>query len=1000
MNDDSRFPVVLLWHMHQPEYRIGGRFQLPWTYLHALKDYTDMAAHLEAVPAARAVVNFAPVLLEQLDDYARRFERFERDGLALDDFMLDALAMLPPSGPARARAVRMALRVDSAHQVEHLPAYRELAERLRTLNDAGQVSDADFTDLLVGWHLAWTAPSVFAADGEAAALRARQRDYGPVERAMLLRVIGRAVGSVLPRYRALAERGQVELTCSPYQHALLPLLIDFAAARNAAPDAPLPAMPYPGGSARAAWHVAEGLRSFERAFGRRTLGCWPSEAALSQSTLELMEQAGLTWVASSHAVLGNTMRRHGAAESNPHLGYRTSGGLAVYFRDDGLSDRIGFVYKDWQPEHAVDDLVGHVERIGATAGNRVILIALDGENAWSHYVNNGTGFVRGLYARLSTHQRLRMATPGELAASDRAELRPLPALQAGSWVHGQLLTWIGDAEKNRAWDLLIAAKSRFDAASAAGRTGPDSERLLAICEASDWFWWPGSVNPSTAVSDFDALFRGHLRALYESLGEAAPDVLLRPFAQGVSGPVAAGGVMRPTAEIRPWIERSAGVLLPLHALPSGRLDADAWRFVEFAAASGLHVWQLLPLGPRDAYGNPFQPSSAFAADAGFLADAQDADNDNDNDSYRRFCERERDWLDDWALFVALRAEQGQRPWFEWPDPLRHCEADALASARARLHDAIETTRRAQFRFHRQWTALKTFANDRGVLLFGDVPLFVAHDSADVWMHRELFEVSADGRMEATVGVPPDAFSETGQRWDYPPYRWDRMAAQDFRWWRRRFEVQAARYDLVRLDHFRGLAAWWRIPQGARSAVDGQWVSGPGHAAVEVLQPVLHGARLVAEDLGHITPDVLALRQDLGIPGMRVLQFAFDGDSANPYLPRHHGSDSVCYTGTHDNDTTLGWWNELPDWQREQVRQLLGTHDPVMPDALIDLAWSSPAPLAIVPMQDLLGLGSDARMNRPGIAEGNWRWQMPAGALDAALAGRLRESFTRHHRLVA
>ncbi|MEQ1439967.1 4-alpha-glucanotransferase [Fontimonas sp. SYSU GA230001] len=999
MNEDARFPVVLLWHMHQPDYRLGGEFQLPWTLLHALKDYSDMAAHLEAVSDARAVVNFVPVLLEQIADYAGRFERYAARGEAFGDVMLDALHLLPPRGPARAHVVRMALRTDSAQQTATLPAYRKMAERLRDRtadgDGAGQLDDAELSDLLVGWFLAWTAPSVLQDDVEAAGLHARQRDFGPEHRAALLRVIDRVVRGLLARYRALADSGRVELSLSPYQHALLPLLIDFGAARDAAPGAPLPAEPYPGGAERAAWQIAEGLRCFERILGLRPAGCWPSEAALSQDTLRLLAQAGLRWTASSHAVLGNTLRRAGRNEANPHLGYR-SDGIDIYFRDDGLSDRIGFVYKDWPSAQAIDDLVGHLERIAATPGNRMILIALDGENAWAHYANNGTDFIRGLYRRLGTHPRLRLATLGELAAAD-AQRPTLPPVRAGSWVHGQLLTWIGDAEKNRAWDLLVAAKRRYDRAAAAGRAGADSARRLAVCEASDWFWWPGSVNPSPAVADFDALFRGHLRALYTSLGEAPPEVLLHPFARGVEGPVAAGGVMRPSAPTPEWIERSAGVLLPLRALPSGRLDADAFRFIDFAAHAGLRVWQLLPLGPGDAHGNPFQPASACAGDTGLLPDD---DGPCSGDDYRAFCRREADWLDDWALFVALRAEQGDRPWYEWPDALRHGDAGTLADARLRLRDAIETARRAQFRFHRMWTALKTYANARGILLFGDVPLFVAHDSVDVWRHRELFEVDDDGHVRATVGVPPDAYSETGQSWGYPPYRWDRIAAQDFRWWRRRFEVQAARYDLVRLDHFRGLAAWWRIPQGAASAVDGQWVPAPGHAAVESLKPVLGGTRLVAEDLGHITPDVVALRHALGIPGMRVLQFAFDGDAANPHLPAHHGDDCVCYTGTHDNDTTLGWWQALPAWQRDRVCTFLGREDPPMPESLIELAWASPAPLAIVPMQDLLGLGSAARMNRPGVMEGNWRWRMDPGALDPARAQRLRESLRQHRRLRA
>ncbi|MCK9368348.1 MAG: 4-alpha-glucanotransferase, partial [Metallibacterium scheffleri] len=838
----------------------------------------------------------------------------------------------------------------------------------------------------------------FATDAEASELLARQRGYSISDRRTLLQVIERTLAGILPRYRALAERGQVELAMSPYQHALLPLLIDFAAARETAPGVPLPPDNYPGGVERARWHLAEGAKVFESLLGCRATGCWPSEAALSQATLPLLGQAGLSWTASSQTVLTAAMRLHGVSHPNPHIAYRTVDGLSCFFRDDGLSDRIGFVYKDWQAEHAVDDLVGHLESIAAAPGNRLALIALDGENAWAHYAGNGAGFVRGVYRRLADHPRLRMATLSELVAAESAAARVLPPLQAGSWVHGQLLTWIGDAEKNRAWELLVAAKRVFDAAAAAGRATPDATRLLGVCEGSDWFWWPGSVNPTPAVEDFDGLFRGHLQALYESLGEAPPPELLHAFAHGTSAQVEVGGSMRPSTDLKPWIERSAGVLLHLRSLPSRCLDGEARRFADFAAASGFRVWQFLPVGPYDGHGNPFQPASAFAGDTA-LVPAVGPEAAGSDAGYRRFCDREHDWLDDWALFTAVRAEQGGRPWFEWPEPLRHCDPAALAAARSRLRNEIEQERRAQFQFHVCWAGFKSMANDRGLLLFGDVPLFVAHDSADVWMHRDLFEVGADGRREASVGVPPDAFSETGQWWGYPPYRWDRIAAQDFRWWRRRFEVQAARFDLVRLDHFRGFAAWWRIPGDARSAADGAWVPGPAHAAIDALQPVLDGARLVAEDLGVITDDVVALRRDLNIPGMRILQFAFDGQRDNPHLPRNHGPDSVCYTGTHDNDTTLGWWRSLPEPQREQVRRALHSADPSMPGDLVEMAWASPAPLAIVPMQDLLGLDSEARMNRPGIAEGNWNWRMNAGVASAELADRVRAALERNGRMM-
>jgi 4-alpha-glucanotransferase len=444
----------------------------------------------------------------------------------------------------------------------------------------------------------------------------------------------------------------------------------------------------------------------------------------------------------------------------------------------------------------------------------------------------------------------------------------------------------------------------------------------------------------------------------------------------------------------PWCERSAGVLLHLSSLPPGAALDEACRFATRIADAGFRVWQLLPVGPSADGGNPFAPASACAGDPSLLQ-SQGA---IDAAEYARFRDENADWLEDWALFAALKAAHGQARWWRWPAALRRRDAAALASARAALARAVEAARRAQFRFAAGWRALKRAAGSAGVRLFGDVPLYVARDSADVWSHRELFEVDEDGELTAMTGVPPDAFSATGQLWGHPLYRWGVMSATGFAWWKRRFEIQAARHDLLRIDHFRGLVAGWRVPPGAHSAVKGVWVRGPGRAGVDALRPVLGPVRLVAEDLGVITPAVAALRRALGLPGMRVLQFAFDGRPGNPHLPQHHGPDTVCYTGTHDNDTTLGWWRGLGRAQRQAVGRALGAADPEMPAALVALAWSSPAPLAIVPMQDLLGLGSEARMNRPGKRKGNWRWSLSAGWPPPDFESRSRAALLRQGRI--
>jgi 4-alpha-glucanotransferase len=445
---------------------------------------------------------------------------------------------------------------------------------------------------------------------------------------------------------------------------------------------------------------------------------------------------------------------------------------------------------------------------------------------------------------------------------------------------------------------------------------------------------------------------------------------------------------------KPWCARSAGVLLHLTSLPGGRLDGDARRFAKLISDGGLRVWQFLPAGPSAVERNPFAAASAFAGDPSLVNDAGAID----RKAYRRFREAHSDWLEDWALFAALKETHGGDPWWQWPEAIRRRDPAALARARKVQGEAIERARIAQFRFDSGWAVFRRDLHALGIRLLGDVPLFVSRDSADVWAHRELFMADADGGLESVVGVPPDAFSESGQLWGLPPYRWDAMAATGYAWWKRRFEVQAARHDLLRLDHFRAFAAWWCIPPDAPTAVTGAWVPGPGRAPIDALAPVLGDVQLVAEDLGVITDDVVALRHALGLPGMRVLQFGFDGNPENPHLPRHHGPDSVCYTGTHDNDTTLGWWRSLATEQQAAVATELGTAMSGMPAALVELAWASPAPLAVVPLQDLLGLGSEARMNRPGVKQGNWRWSFRWDQLPSEFSKSLRASLDRAGRI--
>ena len=425
--------------------------------------------------------------------------------------------------------------------------------------------------------------------------------------------------------------------------------------------------------------------------------------------------------------------------------------------------------------------------------------------------------------------------------------------------------------------------------------------------------------------------------------------------------------------------RRAGVLLHPRALPSRRLDADAERWLDLLQRGGFRLWQVLPMNIPDATGSPYQSCSAFAADPAWLPEEDEA---VDPGAVAAYAERESVWLDDFALFRVIRFRQGMRPWTEWPEPLKWRDADALAELRAREADTIAHIVEQQYRLDRRWAALRRIATERDILLFGDMPLFVAHDSADVWAHPHLFRLDDAGRPTVVAGVPPDYFSATGQRWGNPLYDWDAMQAEGFAWWLARWRRKLAWFDLVRLDHFRGLEAVWSIPADAPTAAEGEWQPVPGAALLETLRQAFPELPIVAENLGLITPEVEALRQRFGLPGMAVLQFAFDGFPDNPHKPWNIGPDTVVYTGTHDNDTTNGWYASLDEAARAEVRRQLGVTE--IDDAaalLCGVAIDSAARLAVLPLQDVLGLGSEARYNRPGTVEGNWQWQFHWETLD-------------------
>jgi 4-alpha-glucanotransferase len=486
------------------------------------------------------------------------------------------------------------------------------------------------------------------------------------------------------------------------------------------------------------------------------------------------------------------------------------------------------------------------------------------------------------------------------------------------------------------------------------------------------------------------------------------------------------------------LPRCSGVLLHPTALPGphgiGSVGAEARAFVDFLATAGQHIWQMLPLGPTGLGDSPYNALSTFAGNPLLIdlptlvawGDLEPADLEEEppsagpvdfpavhrfkeprlaraaanflaradrqrREELARFCAEQSGWLDDHALFMALRSHFHGTSWQQWPAPLRHRDPATLATWRGRLSEAITVEQYRQYCFFTQWAALKDYANRQGVRLFGDLPIFVALDSADVWARQHLFRLDPGGHPTVVAGVPPDYFSDTGQLWGNPLYLWQAHLADGFAWWRRRLQTELQRTDLVRIDHFRGLEACWAIPAHATTAVDGQWEKSPGAELCQAFQSVAPELPIVAEDLGVITPEVEALRRRFGFPGMKILQFAFDSGPDNPYLPHNYDEGNcVVYTGTHDNATTRGWWESLTATQRARVATYLGKHPPEIPWDLIRLGMASTAGLCIIPCQDLLGLGDEARFNRPGKAAGNWRWRLEPGQLTPELAGRLRD----------
>ncbi len=482
--------------------------------------------------------------------------------------------------------------------------------------------------------------------------------------------------------------------------------------------------------------------------------------------------------------------------------------------------------------------------------------------------------------------------------------------------------------------------------------------------------------------------------------------------------------------------RATGILLHPTSFPSrggiGDFGPVAYEFADFLASARQGLWQVLPLGPPATGSSPYSSTSAFAGNpllislerlaehgwiessqlAGLSRDAAPVEYEevfqrklpliaaaartflqkaqgNARHRFDRFCADNVWWLEDFVLFDALREKNARRCWKEWSSPLARREAAALAAARQELKAEVDFRRVIQFFFYEQWHALRRYCGQRSIRVVGDIAIFVAYDSADVWAHSDLFRLKDNLEPEAVSGVPPDAFSATGQRWGTPLYDWDAIRQRGYDWWIDRLRWGAQTCDYIRLDHFRGFEQFWEIPASEPTAINGRWVDGPKDELFNKIRDVLGGLPFFAEDLGYITPEVHALRERHQIPGLAVLQFGFADAGARVYLPHRLTADRVVYTGTHDNDTTLGWWNSgVSEAERSAIQAYVGTPEDGMHWAFIRLAQESVASLAVIPLQDVLGLGSEARLNTPSVSEGNFRWRYQPGSLTPALAKKL------------
>lgn len=583
MSDENALNFVLCWHMHQPWYQQGtdGEYRLPWVYLHAIKDYEDMVAHLETHQDMHVVVNFAPILLEQIDDYASQLKAWLDHAQPMKDPMLNLLAgarPIPDSEEQRCQLLNDCRRANADKMINPYPAFKRLLNYCE-IDECDQQSDEEkeegeatkdhclqylnkqyYIDVLVWYHLVWLGHELKQTEISERLIKKASR-FDEADRRELIQLIYECLAGIIPRYRALAESGQIELSMSPYCHPIIPLLNNLDNMQCAQPEAPAPDCDnYPGGEDRSRWHLQKGIDCFQKYFGLRPQGVWLSEGAISEDAVALIEEFDFKWTASGEGVWRNSMHLSEHASDRDHSKrslfhpYVLSGHKAkMFFRDDGLSDLIGFEYSNRNSVDAANELVSHLVNIsgflGDSANRHVVSIILDGENAWEYYPHNGFYFLDHLYKTLSKHKLVNATTYSALG--EQIKTHKLEKICAGSWVYGSFSTWIGQADKNRAWERLVEAKQAYDSALNSNTLSPEeveqATKQLAICEGSDWFWWFGDVNSSESVRDFDQLFRLQLKNLYGLLKLVVPENLDESLSKGGGNAENAGTMVRNSA---------------------------------------------------------------------------------------------------------------------------------------------------------------------------------------------------------------------------------------------------------------------------------------------------------------------------------------------------------------------------------------------------------------------------------------------------------------------